>query len=1520
MTSVWANLREFDGSRATAFEELCSQLARYESPAGADFVRTGNPDAGVECYCTLSNGAEWGWQAKFFERALTPTQWNQLDGSVKKALDSHPRLTRYYVCVPRNRADGRRPDITTEMQKWHERVAKWRDWAADREMDVEFVWWGESELWDRLSQQEHSGRLEFWFGEPELFVESWFKGRLDEAVASAGARYTPELHVELPIAQTLELFGRTDGAGASVQQLANDIRRARLYSIRRLPTEDPSNDDLILKPLADARDKVIRALADFDCPPDRPWQVSETCEIIQQTLDLVDDRHQALASAERHHDEAHPVGEATHAGRSNPFHDAGFALRHLENQLWRTQDELRQRESVVNADLLIVTGDAGTGKTHLLCDVANHRISRGLPTVVLMGQRFLSKADPWTQVLEQLDLSSRSADTFVGALEAAAQAASCRALVIIDAINEGEGDAIWRAHLAPFLARLRRSPWIGTVLSVRTPYLERIVSEEVLQSAHRLEHHGFADSTYAAVQRYCEHFELEFPTTPLLRPEFDNPLFLKTLCEGLHRADQRRFPVGAEGITQVFDRYLDGVNADISDSLDLDRHTATVRLALDGFATELAGRRTYGLPRDDALELISAFAPTGGFSRSLYRALVDNGLLIEVPSGRQESEITVQVGFEWFADHLVARHIVSSHETVESLTATLDGENADGIAFALAWRPGLQDALTVLVPERYGVELLDVFWDDVSGPSMVEAFFRALPWRDPDTIGPRCNELVDAAFEGAGGYERWRLLDALVTCATIPGHPIGVESLDDRLRRILMPDRDAVWSTYLHYTYGQDGPVDRLLDWAEGLHATDSTADPDSARACAVVLAWFLTASNRFVRDRATKCLVALLHGHLDLAAQLVHRFRRVDDPYVCERVMAAAYGIAMRSPDAQALAPLAEAVYGEVFADGEPPVHYLTRDYARGAIERALYLGTEIDVDRSKIEPPYPSEWPHIPSDTELEKLDPDDVDASEEASDMERARGQIRFSVMHWDFGRYIIGTNSSSESRTWLSVPIHDPRWRSCDEQLEDFLDSLDADLREIFVRLIERKRPRPPTIRFVTGDESNQQGEADEPGFAFAIRPWLADLGVEQSVTQMLDGEQRERYDELMALRDRGEPRLSLEIIQRYVLWRAFDLGWTTDRFGSFDLRMRSLERGDTQKAERMGKKYQWIAYHEILAYISDHFQYRERYSDIESSNTYQGPWQSFERDIDPSVVVFPQRTQQKSGAAKCQWWAKEVAIPTSEEASNLDWVQRTDDIPGRDLQLYFTDEDAGSRWVKLHGMDIWKLPLEAGREEDELDYRELWLDTHGYFVPADAVDEFLNWAQEVSFWNRWLPEPPGDSRLFFGELGWSHPFQQILGPYLEPQYPEPFGDGQVCPVPLSAVAYSYAAENGGYDCSLAHHVPLLRPDSRIIDSLKLCWTGVGANYVDDAGELVAFDPSIYDEQRSSLMVREDYLSQYLTDTGSALVWAIVGEKRVRAPGNWGDAWAAFLQITGAYAHRSDAPTGRLSTTLQIVDHR
>jgi hypothetical protein len=82
------------------------------------------------------------------------------------------------------------------------------------------------------------------------------------------------------------------------------------------------------------------------------------------------------------------------------------------------------------------------GKTHFLCDLAAKRLNTNLPTILLMGQRFLQAGDPWTQALQQLDLVRLSAEKFIGSLEAAAQASNSRALLMIDALNEGAGRSI----------------------------------------------------------------------------------------------------------------------------------------------------------------------------------------------------------------------------------------------------------------------------------------------------------------------------------------------------------------------------------------------------------------------------------------------------------------------------------------------------------------------------------------------------------------------------------------------------------------------------------------------------------------------------------------------------------------------------------------------------------------------------------------------------------------------------------------------------------------------------------------------------------------------------------------------------------------------------------------------------------------------------------------------------------------------------------------------------------------------
>ena len=122
----WRSIRPLNGGRDKGFEELCSQLARWEVADHARFIRKGNPDAGIECYAIDGNGSECAWQAKYFF-ALGDGQWSQIDRSVRTALQKHPLLTRYVICLPMDLPDARLPTQTSALAKWVAHVEKWRD-------------------------------------------------------------------------------------------------------------------------------------------------------------------------------------------------------------------------------------------------------------------------------------------------------------------------------------------------------------------------------------------------------------------------------------------------------------------------------------------------------------------------------------------------------------------------------------------------------------------------------------------------------------------------------------------------------------------------------------------------------------------------------------------------------------------------------------------------------------------------------------------------------------------------------------------------------------------------------------------------------------------------------------------------------------------------------------------------------------------------------------------------------------------------------------------------------------------------------------------------------------------------------------------------------------------------------------------------------------------------------------------------------------------------------------------------
>ncbi|MGH7773697.1 MAG: AVAST type 2 anti-phage system protein Avs2 [Candidatus Binatia bacterium] len=1528
----WKSIRPINGTCPEGFEELCSQLADAERPKDTSFVRKGRPDAGVECYAAFADGTEWGWQAKYFD-TLGDSQWSQLDHSVQTALDKHPRLVRYFVCLPLDLSDARTEGRRSTRDRWNDRVEKWSGWARDRAMDVGFVYWGRYELIERLSRPENRGRLWFWFNRRYLDPD-WFEARLDEAIKSAGPRYTPEIHVELPIAAKFEAFGRTERFIDALRVRARSLREKSEHLRSRVDLlgesagiRDKSKDGLPegdqlegqIVAVAGAVGRVISRLVELRSDPIGPLRLRELADEIDAIRPASGALEQTLRDHEKTDDEREAKIKAEgkpEPYRPNPFRERRHRLYELQRELRELNAALIDADIFAGATLLVLTGHAGTGKTHLLCDITRARLRDGRPTVLLMGQRFLSNENPWMQALQHLDLAHLSAEEFVGALEAAAQTAGCRALVLIDALNEGAGRRIWPEHLTAFLAHLSRSAWISIVLAVRSSYEQMVIPEEIRRRAVKIEHYGSSEVEYDAARTFFDYYGLERPSTPLLVPEFSNPLFLKVLCRGLSASGHRRLPRGFHGISATFNLFLDAVNARLATDLGFNPNRQFVRKAIESLVRLFVERRQSWLPFEEAEDVVNGLLPGREFERSLFRGLVSDGVLIEEVVWRDDgtAQEVVRVTYERLSDHLFVQTLLDLHLDPERPEAAFgNGGRLEYLVDPKEYvSPGLIEAFCVQLPERTEKELSQVAPKLQRRRIFAEAFRQSLIWRSPkafsETTRTVLNEITRSEHDIA------ETLDALLTMATVPDHPFNAAFLHARLSRDSMPERDAWWSIFLHRAWGSRRAVDRLVEWAwsvtPGMALEDEAVDLTAA-----ALAWMLTSSNRFLRDRATKALVSLLTGRLTSVVRLLDRFADVDDLYVAERLYAIAYGCALRSHDAKEVGHLAQTVYDRVFKNGSPPAHILLRDYARGVIERGLYLGAALDGEPDRIRPPYQSNWPPIPTEEEIAPLKPDWNRGAYDSRDLEWARNRIGSSVLDDDFARYVIGTNSSVTS--WLSLRREEPLWRSPDERLaalvESFgereklaweaYDSADRALKEVI----------PFNIKIIL--ENHEQGapddgEADDVNAELDKRILELEQVRESALTKALGILTPHHADQLReilaATRDTNAcrpPSFDLRLIQRYVLWRVFDLGWTIKRFGHFDRFDIGYEGRAASKAERIGKKYQWIAYHEILALIADHFQYRSWHGSSEDDNAHVGPWQDSFRDIDPSCTLREQRGGTSWDGHLPAWWGSSTYEDWTGDADHEEWVKRTDDLPSVERLLVAVNPQDGSRWLNLDGYLNWKQPAPLDRDPHDVDRREIWYMGHGYLVPGDETAAFMLWAEAVDFWGHWMPKPHESYKLFLGEHGWSPAARYFESPY--------YGVAgwiradQGCPARVCVASFRRLEESSGFDCSIDDSYTLRLPCSDLVRALGLQWSGNVADFVDGGGTVIAFDPTAHSVGPSALLVRQEALLDCLERERLALCWSVIGEKRVLTAGDF-----YSLRISGAFTLKGGEPTGFL----------
>lgn len=880
--------------------------------------------------------------------------------SFLRTLATEPKLRRYFVTMPIDLPAGDTDRSKSAFTLWSEEVIKWETAAAEqgRTVTVEFL--GAHELIAALTFDHNAGRVRYWF-DASVLTRNQQQARIDDIAAKLGRRYSPQLHVGVEAVQLVDGAGRTTAYIARWRQLLADLRSARRWSWRAPDGDEDAFHDALLRcnVLLNEVDallgRVIAQMRTFDAVDLSTAQVESALSALDSLHTLL--RHRSLT------DDGFYVGEA--GSLYGNVRDAIAALGRARQLCASPATASASRGE------LLLTGRAGVGKTHLLCDVSKNRIAAGLPTVMILGQDF-DLRNLLTQLPELAELPG-SVDELLALLSAAAEASGHKALLIIDAINESEQPDRWKAVLQAMVSKASRYPAVSLVISCRTEFVDAVVGDHDLPAA---EHFGFEESTETAVRRFAAEYGLDVPTFPVFNPEFANPLFLRLTCEALSTLGTGRFTLGSAGLTTVCGAFIEAANVRLSAAgrCDFDPRTDLVDAAIQQLAT-IEGDR---VPRAAANEICSTLLPNRSWSKSLLKGMLDEGVLVEVGTDH------VSFGYQRLGD-------VARGKTIAEMTPTAVAEWMQSLGSRLWAERGVLGALAVLMPERHGVELMDCA--DLTKPvqyDVIDAFLESISLRDPAAASARSEEFVRALLNADQHRDEvWR---QLLRVACIPGHPLNAQWLHEHLTSLDLPTRDTSWSLFLIGALDPEehSPIRTLIEWA---WPTDQSApvrtDGDTVELALLLLGWCTSSNDRRVRDSATKALVALGEREVDAFASALPPLMSVDDPYIVERMAAAACGIALRheSRASQLAVPLAAWV-----ARGWPR-HLLTRDYIRRVFETAKAHGW----DGLDGHPPYGAPWPfQTTSREEIEQL---------------TARPAYKYSSIWYsltnmgDFGRYII-----------------------------------------------------------------------------------------------------------------------------------------------------------------------------------------------------------------------------------------------------------------------------------------------------------------------------------------------------------------------------------------------------------------------------------------------------------------------------------------------------------------------------------
>lgn len=1321
----WAKFEVNNPNKQIAFENMCRSLFSREYVLDGEVLHSDPNHPGIEVAPVKSKYGDCNisFQAKYFDSNINYTQ---IRDSFKIMLEVYTgKIDKVYLFSNK--------DITSTSRVYRDIV----ELLGTSGVDIVLIT-GQTIL-DKVI--DYPTIFTTYFGKYS-FTKEWFIENLELSLENLGNRYNARFNISTETEDNLLLFLKDSNAAQSIN--------ARKHQVIEYLKKIASNYNCSNKKDIRAFIHIIEAIPDVKID-----NLNEALNWSNEFKDRSQDIIKRLYSSEKK-----ILSKLENKKSNSDDEDNLYDKLTVVRKLLKISEQLKFSEDVktlINSNILIISGEMGTGKSQLLANTAKKIIDNDNLVILSLGQTYINDESIEKQFLKSLkgDISNISFEDILKNMDEYAYLNNCYSVIFIDAINESNNRDIWRHGINSLISVINKYPRIRLVISLRTGFEKLTLSEKVINdiaegSIASITHRGLDHEDIDGVFGFLANYKIPVSPEIYLKQEIFNPLYLTWFCQ--------TYKGESQDLLALIKEVLNKADNEASKAANFTEPIGLIKKLLNEYIENKQKKNIISKEDLLALNCWQLYGVTNKipYIKSLERSGIITSFILD------EKEI-YYISYNLLEDYISASWIIENKSDEELKEYAL--HNLFEINHEAQILNGGNASLFSMIAALYSIKnnkecisFIDDLAENEHKRLVIEEYFRTFCWRE-------YNDSLESFIASLDKYKVspnivWQIF---VENSTKVNNELNAIGLNRLLNKYSLTRRDYLWTIFVNDL----NELDIIIKYAYYIEKgnTLESVSEEKIKLLLILFSWFLTSSNRVLRDRISKAMIEILKHRFALCKYLLNLFKAVNDPYIIQRLFGIVFGAVMKRglKDEGNFEGLAVYIYKEIFCKEEVYPDILLRDYARLIIERFIYEfpHKESNFENKIFKPPYTSQ--PIPRGTVIDYYKSEYYSGGRGCicSSM-MFNSKVKSGGMYGDFGRYVF--------QAALSY--------------------------------------------FKNVDEDN---------------------------------------------------------IYYYAMDYIFNtLEYSDDLFGEYDkCRSGYWDRFSMRRTERIGKKYQWIAFYNILARISDTHKLSSIYSNDNEELQYNGAWNPYIRDFDPT---FNTRSTINS-----------IDYPTFDEDSfnnslflhhdaseeELDsWLKNSDNMFKEFPDRLIKKAADGTEWFSLK---VSKNNQFRIQDADEYNLfirgnQDIWISLVMYIIKTNE-DVTLDKLESSEYIGTTINNIPTCCCLYNREYAWSPGYNDEF--CNDANYNE---EGSFKAIPAS-INFLWEEE---FDASKENTISFYIPVGKIIQSMGLYQKDIdGVYYYND--EIVAFDQSLNDGKPAELLIRRDVFDKFLEENEYKAFWSVKGEK-------------------------------------------